>query len=43
VRLPLAALDATSLETLYGADAALDEGIAVLPGDGPGFHLWRMT
>jgi alpha-glucosidase len=43
VQLSLAALDATSLETLYGADAAVDEGAAVLPGDGPAFHVWNLT
>jgi alpha-glucosidase len=43
VRLPLAALDATSLETLYGADAALDGGDAVLPDAGPAFHVWKLT
>jgi alpha-glucosidase len=37
VRLPFA-----SLETLYGDDAEIDGGTAVLPADGPSFHVWRI-
>ena len=41
--LPLAALGSTSgLETLFGGDARVDGGDAVLPGDGPAFHVWRL-
>lgn len=43
VRLPLAALRARELETLYGDDAELDSGDAVLPAAGPAFHVWRLT
>jgi alpha-glucosidase len=43
VRLPLAALAAKSLETLYGADAALAGAEAVLPGEGPAFHVWKLS
>jgi len=43
VRLPLAQLGATELETVYGGDAAVSGGDAVLPGDGPAFHVWRLT
>ena len=38
VRVPFA-----SLETLYGDDPELDGGDAVLPADGPSFHVWRLT
>jgi alpha-glucosidase len=37
VRLPL-----TSLETLYGDDAELSSGDALLPAEGPSFHVWRI-
>jgi alpha-glucosidase len=37
VRLPLRAA-----ETLLGGDIASDNGEAVLPGDGPAFHVWRL-
>jgi alpha-glucosidase len=43
VRLPLAALQAEELETLYGAEAVVDAGDAVLPAAGPSFHVWRLT
>jgi alpha-glucosidase len=43
VRIPLAALEASELETLYGADADIDAGDAVLPAGGPQFHVWRLT
>lgn len=39
VRLPLAGRE---LECLYGADASLEDGAAVLPADGPSFHVWRL-
>ena len=42
VRLPLAALGATGLETLFGADPAIEAGTVVLPGEGPAFHVWRL-
>jgi alpha-glucosidase len=43
VRLSLAALDAHRLESLYGAEAAVDGENAVLPATGPAFHVWRLT
>jgi alpha-glucosidase len=43
VRLPLTSLGCRSLETLVGEDAEIDSGDAVLPGDGPAFHVWRLT
>jgi alpha-glucosidase len=43
VRLPFALLGATELETLYGGDATVAGGDAVLPGDGPAFHVWRLA
>jgi alpha-glucosidase len=43
VRLPLAALRARELETLYGEDADVDGDDAVLPAAGPSFHVWRLT
>ncbi len=42
VRLSLASLGAAGLDTLEGADAALEDGEAVLPGDGPAFSIWRL-
>jgi alpha-glucosidase len=42
VRLPLGGLGCAGLDTVYGADAALEGGDAVLPGDGPAFHIWRL-
>ena len=42
IRLPLAALGCSGLETLYGGDVTVAGGEAVLPGDGPAFHLWRL-
>jgi alpha-glucosidase len=38
VRLPF-----TSLETLHGDDAEVDGAHALLPADGPSFHVWRIT
>ena len=43
VRLPLAALGARELHCLYGTEADLDGGDAVLPAAGPSFHVWRLT
>jgi alpha-glucosidase len=43
VRLSLAALDARALEPLYGAEARIDSGDAILPAAGPSFHVWRLT
>ena len=43
VSLPLAALSCTSLEPLYGGGADCAGGVATLPGDGPSFHVWRLT
>jgi len=43
VRLPLASLGCAELETLYGADAVLADGTALLPADGPAFHAWRLS
>jgi alpha-glucosidase len=43
VRLPLAALGARALETLVGGEASSKNGVAELPGDGPAFHVWRLT
>ena len=37
VRLPV-----TSLETLYGDDAAIEGSTTLLPADGPSFHVWRI-
>jgi alpha-glucosidase len=42
IRLPLAALGCAGLESLYGGDAVTAGGEAVLPGDGPAFHVWRL-
>src|SRR5262249_27424851 len=42
VRLPLAALGCTELETLYGSDAAVEGGDIVLPAVGPSFNAWRL-
>jgi alpha-glucosidase len=38
IRVPL-----TSLETLYGGDPEVEGGEALLPADGPSFHVWRLT
>jgi alpha-glucosidase len=43
VRLQLAALGARALETLVGGEASTKNGVAELPGDGPAFHVWRVT
>jgi alpha-glucosidase len=38
VRVPFA-----SLETLYGLDAEVTGSDALIPADGPSFHVWRVT
>ena len=43
VRLPLSGLGARELECLYGSDAELESGEAVLPAPGRSFHVWRLT
>ena len=43
IHLPLARLGCASLETLVGGDAEVRGGDAVLPHDGPAFHVWRLT
>ena len=43
VRVPLAAFEGAELETLWGADAEIEGGEAVLPAGGPAFHAWRIT
>lgn len=42
VRLSLDALACRELEPLYGAEAAVADGHAVLPAEGPSFHVWRL-
>lgn len=42
IRLPLGALGADSLDTLYGLDATVLGGDAVLPADGPAFSVWKL-
>jgi alpha-glucosidase len=42
VRVPLDALGARGFETLYGADAGIEGGHALLPADGPTFNAWRL-
>jgi hypothetical protein len=42
VLLPLAALGGTELTTLFGQDADIGGGDAVLPAEGPAFHAWRV-
>jgi len=43
LRVPLAALGCTALESLHGAEADVAGGEATLPGDGPAFHVWRLA
>jgi alpha-glucosidase len=43
VRLPLAAIGGTGLETMWGEDAEIDGGDAVLPAEGPAFHAWKVA
>jgi alpha-glucosidase len=42
VRLPLDALGSRGFETLYGADARVEGGDALLAADGPSFNAWRL-
>ncbi|MGZ8694484.1 MAG: glycoside hydrolase family 13 protein, partial [Gaiellaceae bacterium] len=42
LRLPLAALGARGFETLYGVEPVVEAGDALLPADGPSFHVWRL-
>jgi alpha-glucosidase len=42
VRLPLSALGSRLLEPLFGDEARVEGSDAVLPGDGPAFHVWRL-
>jgi alpha-glucosidase len=42
IRLSLAGLGTPRLDTLEGGDAALEDGEAILPGDGPAFSIWRL-
>jgi len=42
VPLPLALLGARELEPVTGAEAALEHGRALLPAEGPEFHVWRI-
>ena len=39
----LAALGGSELEPLHGGDASVVSGEALLPGDGPAFHAWRVA
>ena len=43
IHMPLVQLGCTALETLHGGDADLRGSDAVLPADGPAFHVWRLT
>jgi alpha-glucosidase len=43
VRLPLAELGCSELETVFGTDAERIAGDAVLPAEGPAFHVWALT
>ena len=40
--LSLETLGASDIDTLYGCDAQVGSGGAVLPADGPCFHAWRL-
>ena len=42
LRIPLALLGARDLHTLYGGDAQIADGDALVPADGPSFHAWRL-
>ena len=42
IRLPLAALGCRGLETLCGADPAVEGGDVLLPAAGPSFNAWRL-
>jgi alpha-glucosidase len=43
IRVPLAHLGCDELEPLVGDSAAREGADAVLPSDGPAFHVWRLT
>ncbi len=43
VSLPLEALCCAELEVLAGEEATIARGQAILPADGPGFHVWRLN
>ncbi len=43
IRLPLDALGCEALETVVGSDARDEDGHAVLPGEGPSFHVWQLN
>jgi alpha-glucosidase len=43
LRVQLAALGGSELEPLHGDDASVVNGEALLPGDGPAFHAWRVA
>jgi alpha-glucosidase len=42
IRLPLDLLEADELDTLYGVDATVLDGDAILPADGPAFSVWKL-
>ena len=42
VALPLALLGCRELEPVTGAEAAVEDGRALLPAEGPAFHVWRI-
>jgi alpha-glucosidase len=42
VSLPLPLLGCRELEPVTGADALVEAGRALLPADGPEFHVWRL-
>ena len=43
VHLSLDALGASELEPVHGAPATVSNGDAVLPAEGPSFHVWRLS
>ena len=43
LRFSLASLGARGLDTLYGCDAQVGSGDAILPADGPSFGAWRLA
>ena len=43
LRLDTGALGGGELQTLHGQDASVASGEALLPGDGPAFHAWRVA
>jgi alpha-glucosidase len=42
IELPLSRLRCTALEPVLGGEARIEKDTAVLPGDGPAFHVWRL-